>query len=157
MKNHKFLLVLFVPVALLAFKLSAIGLQSDDGEQLQCSQYGTVEVNYNGNQGCPYAFDFNSLVNSSCVLEDIDLDRNTPGIQHYAEGFTSITWTNGDDGIIHMQPKSGYGGQGFTVSNDVILDFTNNTTESPTWTMYVNYYGGPYPAPVINNLPTCQM
>jgi len=33
MKNHKFLLVLFVPIALLAFKLSAIGLQSDDGEQ----------------------------------------------------------------------------------------------------------------------------
>lgn len=148
MEKYKFLLVLLVPVALLAFKLSAIGLQSDDGEQqLLCSQYGTAEVNYNGNQGCPYAFDFNLLVYSSCELEDIDLDRNTPGIQHYKESFSCITWTNGDDGIIHMLPKSGYGGQGFTVSNDVIVHFTNNTTEAPTWTMYVNYYGGPYPAP----------
>jgi hypothetical protein len=104
-------------------------------------------MNYNGNQGCSYAFDFNLLVSSSCVLEDIDLDRNTPGIQNYKETFSCITWTNGYDGIIHMLPKSGYGGQGFIVSNDVDLYFTNNTTESPTWTMYVNSYGGPYPAP----------
>lgn len=147
MKRYKFLAFLLIPVALITLKLSAFSLQNDEEEQLQCSQYGTVEMNYNGNQGCSYAFDFNLLVSSSCVLEDIDLDRNTPGIQHYFEGFTSVTWTNGYDGIIHMLPKSGYGGQGFIVSNDVDLYFTNNTTESPTWTMYVNSYGGPYPAP----------
>lgn len=148
MKKYKFLIILLIPLALLALKLSAIDLQNDANEQqLPCSQYGTVEINYNGNQGCPYAFDFNSLVSSNCELEDIDLDRSTPGIQHYLEKLTCITWTNGDDGIIHMLPKHGYRGQGFTVSNDVIVHFTNNTTESPTWTMYINYYGGPYPAP----------
>ena len=146
MRKYIVLIILFVPVAFLVLKLSAVDIQVDDEQQLPCGQYGTIVMNFNGNRGCPYAFDFNSLVNSNCMIVDIDLDRSISGIQHYKETQMCVTWTNGYDGVIHMLPKSGYGGQGFTVSNDVIVHFANNTTEELTWTMYVNDYGGPYPA-----------
>lgn len=148
MKNYRFYFLLLIPAILLALKLSAIGqYEESEEQQLQCSQYGIIEFPFNGNHGCPYAFDFNSLISSNCELEDIDLDKGSPGIQHYKETQTCKTWTNGNDGIIHMLPKSGYGGQGFTFSNDVYVHFTNNTYEAPTWTMYVSYNEGPYPAP----------
>lgn len=148
MKTKYLLLLLLVPAFFIAANMPVTGQgdESDD-QQLPCSQYGSVEAVFNGNHGCPYSFDFNSLITGSCTLADIDLDRNTSGIQHRKETFSCITWTDGSDGIIHMSPKSGYGGQGFTVSNDVYVHFTNNTSEAPTWTMYINYYAGPYPAP----------
>jgi len=146
MKTKYLLLLLFVPAFFIVANIPVTGQDNElDDQQLPCSQYGTVEAVFNGNHGCPYSFNFNSLITGSCTLEDIDLDRNTSGIQHYLNGQTCTTWTDGSDGIIHMLPKSGYGGQGFTVSNDVYVHFTNNTSEAPTWSMHLNYYAGPYP------------
>ncbi|MBU1010525.1 MAG: hypothetical protein KKD74_10340 [Bacteroidetes bacterium] len=136
MKINKLFIISIIP--LLLFGLTIFGRIENEVQMTPCASYGTIQQNYNGNKGCPYSFNFNTLISTNCTLTDIDLDRNTVGIQHSKEMTSCTVWTNGYDGIIHMLPKPGYGGQGFTVSNDVYVYFSNNTYEAPTWTMYVN-------------------
>jgi hypothetical protein len=115
-----------------------------DWQSSNCSSSGNAYDAYNGEQGCPYQYDFSSYV--SCTLYDVDLDRNTPQIEHYISGPTAEVWYT-TSGEIQMYPKDGYEGAGFMVTLDIRAYFDNgNSYEDEWWTCNVTA-GTPYPAP----------
>ena len=143
-KKFFWLLLLIVPAFFIA---AALPEMNTDGEETgDCASYGIDHQNYNGDQGCPYEFDFSDQINSNCTLSDVDLDRSTPEIDHYRDYWSSEWWYVGN-AHIQMIPKPNYGGTGFTVSFDVRVYFSNGTYEDVTWTGIVDEYAGPYPDP----------
>ena len=149
-KKLYWLLLLIVPVVFVAASMPA-PVPNDDGDETgSCASYGIDHQNYNGDQGCPYEFDFSDQISTGCTLTDVDLDRSTPAIDHYRDYWSSEWWYVGN-AHIQMLPKEGYGGPGFTVSFDVRVYFTdasgNTFYEDVTWTGIVDAYSGPYPDP----------
>ncbi len=137
----------FLLIVPLLFVAATTPLDNTDGEDTGvCASYGIDHQNYNGDQGCPYEFDFSDQISSNCTLSDVDLNRNTPEIDHYFESWNSNQWYVGN-AHIQMTPKPTFGGPGFTVSFDVRVYFSDGTYEDVTWTGIVDDYAGPYPDP----------
>ena len=145
MKRNLLWLLLLVPAIFIAANNPFINDIESSEEEGNCVNYAEEHLNYDGNSGCWYFYDFSSSFTGNCTLEDIGLDRNTPEIQHYLNWTTAEIWTTGNNGIIEMLPKSGYGGPGFTLTCNIDVYFGNDIVEFTKWTCIVDAYAGPYP------------
>ncbi len=149
-KKLYWLLLLVVPVVFIAASMPVPTPNTDGNETGSCASYGIDHQNYNGDQGCPYEFDFSDQISAGCNLTDVDLDRSTPEIDHTRQNWNSNWWYVGN-AHIQMTPAEGFGGPGFTVSFDVRIYFVDENgnifTEDVTWTGIVDDYPGPYPSP----------
>lgn len=150
MKKNFLWLLLFVPAFFIAAS-SPIANDNYLGDTASpCAEYGGITKQYNGNNGCPYTFDFSEYLSANCgsVLVDVDLIAGGD-IDHSVTEGTASYWTTGNQ-IIHMLPNSGYGGPGFTLSLDITAYFEDAneviTTEDVTWTCYLDHNEGPYMA-----------
>lgn len=147
MKKKYLLMLAIIPILFIAasspFENQLALMDGDD--QLSCSEYGEENLDWDGNSGCAYEYDFNAYIVGGCTLVDIDLDKNTAGIQHYLNAPTAELWTDGYDGIIRMLPKPAYAYPGFVKSCNIYVHFSDNTFESTLWTCIVDQYPGPYP------------
>jgi len=143
MKKLKLLWVLLiVPTLFIAASLPNLNM---DWGSSDCSNSGYAYDAYNGERGCPYGFDFSEHV--FCTLYDVDLNKNTPAIDHYLEKPTAEVWYT-SSGEIQMYPKEGYGGEGFEVTLDIRAYFdSGNSYEDEWWTCKVTTGSPPYPDP----------
>lgn len=144
MKKKILWLLLVVPTIFIAAS-SPLSNINADWQSSDCSSSGNSYDSYNGEQGCPYEYDFSSFVN--CTLYNLDLDRNTPAIDHYLNKTTAEVWYT-SEGKIEMIPKDGYGGDGFVLTLDIRAYFNNgNSYEDEYWTCNVTAGTPPYPDP----------
>jgi hypothetical protein len=75
MKKIKFLWALIlIPLFLIAADIPNLNL---DWQSSECASTGNAYKPYNGDQGCPYVYDFSFLINSDCSMSDVDLDNST--------------------------------------------------------------------------------
>ena len=73
------------------------------------------------------------------------MDPDAGGIQHYFQNQTSEIWITGNDCVIKMLPKPGYGGTDFKVTCNVNVHFEDDIVEFAKWNCWVDDYPGPYP------------
>ncbi len=142
-KKFFWLLLLIVPAFFIA---AALPETNTDGDETgDCSTSGTKQQPYNGNQGCPYTYDFSDFI--SCTLYDVDLDNTTPAIEHHLITQTAEVWYVGD-GKVELIPQPGYGNPGFIYTLNVRVYFDNgNTNENEWWTCEITQGTPPYPPP----------
>lgn len=151
MKKNILWLLLFVPALFVAASspIENKNEVADEFTNAPCSEYGEVHLNWDGNSGCGYVFDFSSSIGSGCSLASIDLDPSSPTTieSFWEDDHVRLYVTNGtgSDGKITMYPKPGYQIGGFLNSCDVNLNFSDGTYEYCLWKAYVDNYAGPYP------------
>lgn len=139
MKKKMLWLLLVVPAILIAASSTQI-IANMDWQTTACSTSGDRDAQYNGDLGCPYSYDFSSLIN--CTLDSLDLDKSTPEIEHYLDkGSAEVWYTN--SGEIEMVPKEGYGGAGFLVTLNIRAYFSGSY-EDEWWNCNVTAGSPPY-------------
>ncbi len=141
-KNFLWMLLL-VPAFFIAASNPNLNL---DFQSSGCADSGDDFDAYNGEQGCPYNYDFSFLIDGDCTLTDVDLNNKTPLIDHYWDSQTAEVWYN-NNGIIEMIPKSGFGGDGFLLTLNVRVYFDNGSYEDEWWNCHVTSGSPPYPSP----------
>jgi len=151
--NKKILwLLLFVPAIFIGASNPFTNTNTvlNDNDTQPCSSYGERHLNWDGNSGCGYVYDFSALA-TGCELTAIDLDPSTPNTidTRYEDDHAVLYVTNipGADGKITMYPKPNYQTGGFLNTCNVNLHFEGEQWEYAQWAAYVDNYAGPYPEP----------
>lgn len=142
--KKKFLWLLLLVPAFFVAASSPVSNMNMDWQSSDCSTSGDKYDAYNGEHGCPYTYNFMDFV--SCQIDSIDLDNNTPQIEHYLNNQTAQVWLNNNN-IVEMYPNDGYGGEGFLVTLNVRIYFNGGGYEDEWWNCNVSAGSPPYPNP----------